>query len=95
DSAFDRFQQQESCFCFQHCFITSAVILSRMSSGALFCWIAIYGDNDELLAFIEVKSNTLPTTYTLSVDGVQQLRMVATSDNGRDGGVYILNATIE
>ncbi|MBO5256507.1 MAG: hypothetical protein J6C42_03290, partial [Clostridia bacterium] len=28
DSAFDRFQQQESCFCFQHCFITSAVILS-------------------------------------------------------------------
>ena len=58
-------------------------------------YLRLYGDNDELIAFFEVKSGTLPTTYTVSVEGVQQLRIVATNASGGYGGVYILNATIE
>ena len=54
----------------------------------------IYGDNDYLIAAIEVENHALPATYTIDVSGVQQLTFKGTTGSYGDYA-YIFNATIE
>lgn len=65
----------------------SAYTEGNMSGGN---YIQLFGDNDELIANLEIKSKALPETYTVNLTGVTQLTISSTV-----GDLYIFNATIE
>lgn len=56
-----------------------------------------YGDNDRLLTSINIKGNSLPTSYSIDVSNVTQLLICGPKNNGvvGDNLSYIINATIK
>lgn len=65
----------------------SAYTEESMSGGN---YIQLFGDNDELIANLEITPEALPETYTVDLTGVTQLTISSTV-----GDLYIFNATIE
>ena len=65
----------------------SAYTEESMSGGN---YIQLFGDNDELIANLEITPKALPETYTVDLTGVTQLTISSTV-----GDLYIFNATIE
>lgn len=57
--------------------------------------LKIVGDNDQVLATIEVKGSELPKEYTVKVTGVQQLCFINTNNRGNYSDLYLLDMTIE
>lgn len=57
--------------------------------------LKIVGDNDQVLATIEVKGSALPKEYTVRVTGVQQICFKNTYNNVSNSKLYLLDMTIE